>query len=183
MEPIHAAVPVVNAAIETCRRYHVPIVYVRQIVSPDTVLPNFLARFQSPAECPVRVGTWGAEFYAQLTPPRSCDLLVEKPCYDGFQDTALDVALRARRIHTCLYAGFDSNVCVEATARHGFVLGYYSVLLSDAAAGDSPAEHTACVSRWRSYLGPVVACAELEAAWVLSGRTGSRGGVGAAEGA
>jgi hypothetical protein len=37
--------------------------------------------------------------------------------------------LRGLGIRTCVYAGFASNVCVESTARHGFVQGYYSVLL------------------------------------------------------
>ena len=77
----------------------------------------------------------------------------------------LDVTLRGLGIRTCVYAGFASNVCVEATARHGFVQGYYSVLLSDASAAGTTGEHDACQTTFKVFYGPVLSTNELFEIW------------------
>ena len=65
----------------------------------------------------------------------------------------------------CVYAGFASNVCVEATARHGFVQGYYSVLLADATAAGTTAEHDACQTTFKVFYGPVLKTNEVVDIW------------------
>jgi ureidoacrylate peracid hydrolase len=64
-----------------------------------------------------------------------------------------------------VYVGFASNVCVEATARHGFEMGYYTALLHDASAGDTPAGHQRCLETWRGFYGPVMTVCELAELW------------------
>jgi nicotinamidase-related amidase len=162
---IQAAVEGVNRVILLSRRAGMPVVYVREIVSRKTVLPNFLTRCGDFDHCPAREGTWGADWYAGLTKPLPDEAIIDKPCYDGFQDSMLDVTLRHLGARTCLYAGFASNVCVEATARHGFVLGYYTVLVTDATAGDSASGHTACLQQWQAYYGPLMTTDSLERVW------------------
>jgi ureidoacrylate peracid hydrolase len=113
----------------------------------------------------VQEASWGAEWFAELASPREDEAVVEKPAYDGFNQSRLDQTLKHLDVRTCVYVGFASNVCVEATARHGFEKGYYTVLLWDASAGDSPAAHELCRAMWRSFYGPVLAVAELRASW------------------
>jgi ureidoacrylate peracid hydrolase len=163
---IQTAVEGVNRAIVLSRRAAIPVIYVREIVGRKTVLPNFLTRCGEFDDCPVREGTWGAEWYEGLITPLSDEPVIDKPCYDGFQDSTLDVTLRALGARTCLYVGFASNVCVEATARHGFVLGYYTVLVTDGTAGDCADGHAACLRQWQTYYGPLTTSEALERIWV-----------------
>jgi nicotinamidase-related amidase len=162
---MQAAIPCINEFIRLARATGVPVIYLREVISAATVLPNFLALFGEFEHIAVREGTWGAELYDQLVQPAEGDRVVVKPCYDGFEDTNLDVTLRSLGIRTVLYAGFASNVCVEATARHGFVKGYYSVLLSDATGAATPEEHTACERVFKVFYGPVTRTAEVAAIW------------------
>ena len=61
--------------------------------------------------------------------------------------------------------------CVEATARHGFVQGYYSVLLSDASAAGTTGEHDACQTTFKVFYGPVVTTKEVVDIWAKVGQT------------
>lgn len=165
MKDILTAVDGVNNAINICRREGLPVVYVQEVVSRMTVSPPYLTRCGDFEHCPAQLGTWGAEWFEGLERPRSGDLVVQKPSYDGFQDTQLDVALRSAGIRSCLYVGIASNVCVDATALHGFLLGYYTVLLKDGTAGDSMAGHDALLRKWETFYGPVITTTTLSDIW------------------
>jgi nicotinamidase-related amidase len=173
MTQIQAAVPKINAFVQVCRSHSVPVIFVREVISASTVLPNFLSLFGEFEHIAVREGTWGAEFYEGLIRPAPGERVIVKPCYDGFEDTNLDVTLRSLGIKTCLYAGFASNVCVEATARHGFVKGYYSVLLTDASAAGTPGEHEACQRVFRVFYGPVEETHHITEIWEGEGEGAS----------
>jgi ureidoacrylate peracid hydrolase len=165
MTYIQTALPRVNAVIKDARRLGVKVIYLQEWIRRDTILPNFITQFGDFVHIAVRADTWGAEFHPDLVEPEANEPIVRKPCYDGFQDTSLDVTLRASGIRTCMYAGFASNVCVEATARHGFVQGYYSVLLSDATAAGTTAEHDACQTTFKVFYGPVLKVSEAVDIW------------------
>ncbi|MBN8899411.1 MAG: pyrimidine utilization protein B [Rhodospirillales bacterium 69-11] len=64
--------------------------------------------------------------------PQAGDLVVPKPRYSAFFNTALDSMLRARGIRTLVFTGIATNVCVESTLRDGFFLEYFGILLHDA---------------------------------------------------
>jgi len=165
MSYIQAALPRVNAVIKDARRLGVKVIYLQEWIRRDTILPNFITQFGDFDHIAVRADTWGSEFHPDLVKPEPGEAIVRKPCYDGFQDTNLDVTLRASGIKTCVYAGFASNVCVEATARHGFVQGYYYVLLADATAAGTTAEHDACQTTFKVFYGPVLKTNEVVDIW------------------
>ena len=169
MSYIQAALQKDNEAIKNARRLGVKVIYLQEWISKETILPNFITQFGDFEHIAVRANTWGAEFHPDLVQPEPGEIVVRKPCYDGFQDTNLDVTLRGLGIRTCVYAGFASNVCVEATARHGFVQGYYSVLLSDASAAGSTGEHDACQTTFKVFYGPVVDTKEVFEIWARAG--------------
>jgi nicotinamidase-related amidase len=165
MRFIQSALPVVNEAITVCRERGIQVIYLQEWISKHTILPNFISQFGDFDHIAVRADTWGAEFHPDLVKPEPGEPVIRKPCYDGFQDTNLDVTLRSLGIRTCVYAGFASNVCVESTARHGFVQGYYTVLLSDASAAGTEEEHNACQSTFKVFYGPVMTLRELVTTW------------------
>ena len=53
---------------------------------------------------------------------------------DQHIDTDLDVILRSKEIKSLIMTGVATNVCVESTARDGFMNDYYVVFVSDCTA-------------------------------------------------
>ena len=83
-------------------------------------------------------GTWDYALVEALQPQGS-DLVIPKPRYSAFFNTALDSMLRARGIRTLVFCGIATNVCVESTLRDGYHLEYFAVLLEDATHQAGPA--------------------------------------------
>ncbi|MEJ4043426.1 pyrimidine utilization protein B [Erwinia sp. SLM-02] len=76
-------------------------------------------------------GTWDYQLVDQLT-PQPGDIVLPKPRYSGFFNTALDSMLRSRGIRHLVFTGIATNVCVESTLRDGFFLEYFGIVLEDA---------------------------------------------------
>ena len=165
MNHVQASLPRINDAIRTARAAGVHVIYLQEVISKATLLPNFRTIFGDFDHVAVREGTWGAEFMDDLLQPQESERVIRKPCYDGFQDTALDVTLRAFGVRTCIYVGCATNVCVEATARHGFVQGYYTSLLEDACGALTVQEHDATLDTFRVFYGPVLRVEALATLW------------------
>ena len=165
MTHVQAAFPHINDAIRAARSVGVQVIYLQEVISKSTLLPNFVSLFGGFDDVAVREGTWGAEFVDGLLAPDPGEPVIRKPCYDGFQDSSLDVTLRALGIRTCIYCGGATNVCVESTARHGFVKGYYTVLLDDACGAANAREHEATLDVFRVFYGPVLDVEEVAQAW------------------
>jgi ureidoacrylate peracid hydrolase len=83
-------------------------------------------------------GTWDYDLVDQLK-PQDGDIVIAKPRYSAFYNTALDSVLRARGIKNLAFCGIATNVCVESTLRDGFFLEYFGVLLEDATHQAGPA--------------------------------------------
>jgi ureidoacrylate peracid hydrolase len=77
--------------------------------------------------------TWNTEIVAALAPEPD-DLVVAKHRYSGFYETDLDRLLRAAGIHTLIFTGATTSVCVESTLRDAFYRDYRCVLLRDCTA-------------------------------------------------
>jgi len=106
-------------------------------------------------------GTWDSAIVDDLT-PRAEDLVVTKTRYSGFARTNLDEELRARGIQYLFFCGITTNVCVETTLRHAFVLDYWPILLRDAAMpAGPPAMHEATLFNVESFFGWTIGAEEL----------------------
>jgi nicotinamidase-related amidase len=161
---VQAAIPRMNEAIEEARHCGVRVVYLSEVISRATLLPNVISLSSSRGDSAAREGTWGAEFFEGLLQPAEKDMIIQKSSYDGFEHTSLDVRLRALGIRTCVYCGGATNG-VESTARHGFVAGYYTAFLYDACGAASANEQWATMETFRRRLGPVLSVADASKAW------------------
>lgn len=83
-------------------------------------------------------GTWDYALVDRLQ-PQAGDIVIEKPRYSAFYNTALDSMLRARGIRNLAFCGIATNVCVESTLRDGYHREYFGVLLEDATHQAGPA--------------------------------------------
>lgn len=98
-------------------------------------------------------GGWDFELIDALQPLPQ-DLVIEKPRYSGFFNTALDSMLRCRGIRNLVFVGIATNVCVESTLRDGFFLEYFGVALKDACYQAGPTEaHEASLYNIKTFFG------------------------------
>ena len=102
-------------------------------------------------------GSWDFELIDELQ-PLAQDIVIEKPRYSGFFNTALDSMLRSKGIRNLVFVGIATNVCVESTLRDGFFLEYFGVVLADACYQAGPAEaHAASLYNIKIFFGWVSA--------------------------
>lgn len=98
-------------------------------------------------------GTWDFAIVDDLR-PQAGDLVIVKSRYSGFANTALDAELKSRGIRYLFFTGIATNVCVETTLRHGFVLDYWPILITDSVmAAGPPAMQEATLFNVETYFG------------------------------
>jgi ureidoacrylate peracid hydrolase len=85
------------------------------------------------------------------------DLRVRKNRYSAFFPGACELPqqLRSRSIDTVLVAGTMTNVCCEASARDAMMDGFKTIVVSDANAARSDAEHVASLATILQFFGDV----------------------------
>ena len=76
-------------------------------------------------------GSWDYALVDALKPEPG-DIVMAKPRYSGFYNTALDSTLRGRGVNTLVFTGIATNVCVESTLRDGFHREFFGIVLADA---------------------------------------------------
>jgi ureidoacrylate peracid hydrolase len=104
-----------------------------------------------------------AEFYEVI--PRPGEVIIPKYKYSGFVSTYLDQYLRTKRITTLIITGLSTNVCVESTARDGFMREYYVVIPSDLTEGTSTEAKKCSLSNLDMFFGEVVSSNEILECW------------------
>ncbi|MGH8669440.1 MAG: isochorismatase family protein, partial [Burkholderiales bacterium] len=88
---------------------------------------------------------------------RAGDLRVAKNRYSAFFPGASELPeiLGKRSIDTVLIAGTMTNVCCEASARDAMAGGFKTVVVADANAARSEAEHVASLATIAQFVGDV----------------------------
>ena len=160
--------------LESARRASIPVVYLQMGFKPDLSnsggpsAPNWhkelaLRLMACRPELKGKLlteGTWDFAMVDELK-PQPGDLVVVKSRYSGFANTALDTELKARGIQYLLFTGIATNVCVETTLRHAFVLDYWPILIADAVmAAGPPAMQEATLFNVETYFGWTIPASE-----------------------
>jgi len=109
-------------------------------------------------------GSWEGDFYGDVRPLPG-DPVVTKHRYSAFHNTDLDSILRSHGIRTIVLTGVATNVCVETTAREGFVRDYYVVLTADGTATYSAEDHNATLRNIDRFFGEVTTIENLRSVW------------------
>lgn len=148
------------------RRVGTPVIFTQAVHSRWTDSQAWSTRLHGlevelPRHC--REGSWGADFY-QVTPQEDERVLVKRR-YSAFYGTDLDVMLRAMGIKTLLMTGVATNVCVETTARDGFMRDYHIVFLADCTAAYDREDHQASLNNISKFFGMVAASREVLEVW------------------
>ncbi|MDB5415181.1 MAG: hypothetical protein JWR10_3516 [Rubritepida sp.] len=164
-------VPTINGLAETLRQAGGMVCWV-QNASDERSREEWsvLEQQASPARRAARIrsispGTAGHAFWPDLD-IRAGDEIVPKFRYSCFIRGASDLEgrLRSRGIDTVLITGTLTNVCCESTARDAMMLNFRTIMVADANAAMSDAEHNASLTSFYLYFGDVQTVAEVEAA-------------------
>jgi ureidoacrylate peracid hydrolase len=108
--------------------------------------------------------SWEGDFFGDVA-PRPGDPIVTKHRFSAFHNTDLDTILRSHGIRTLVMTGVASNVCVETTAREGFVRDYYVVFLEDGTAAYRDEDHAATLRVIDRFFGEVASIDDVAGAW------------------
>jgi len=87
------------------------------------------------------------------------DLVVEKNRFSAFIQGSSDLAarLRARGLDTVLVTGTVTNVCCESTARDAMMLNFKTIMVTDANAATTDADHAAALIAFYLTFGDIMA--------------------------
>jgi len=160
------AVKRLNIFIQRARQAGVLVVWVRLVISDDKRRPNVKAmRGDGDAIMVAREGSDGINWYSEIVQPLPTEHIVTKWSYDAFADTELNLLLSSKGVKTLLFTGFATNVCVETTARDGYIKGYYVVLVSDCTEAYTRQEYESAVFNIKTYFGKVATSSEIIRIW------------------
>ena len=101
-------------------------------------------------------GTEGVDIHASVA-PRAGETVIQKNFPNSFRDTPLLEHLRALDIDHLLIAGMMTHMCVDATTRAAFDLGFSCSLA-----------HDACATRALAFGGQRVPAAQVHAAFLAA---------------
>ena len=110
----------------------------------------------------LRRGTHGQALHADLD-VQAGDMKVEKSRFSAFiqGSSDLDKLLKTHGIDTVLVTGTVTNTCCESTARDAMMLNYKTVMVSDANAAATDAEHNATLGNILRIFGDVMSTDEV----------------------
>jgi nicotinamidase-related amidase len=101
-------------------------------------------------------GTPGAEIHPGVVPGAG-ETVITKAWPNSFRDTPLGQTLAASHASRLVVAGMMTHMCVDATVRAAFDLGYAVTVLADA-----------CATRDLTHDGRLVAAADVQAAFLAA---------------
>ncbi len=175
---VHArdAIGPCNRLAEAMRKAGGTVIWMRQTTSdaPSLAMPHWQYDRSDPFVARAIAALRRGEASHDLDPALARDagdLVLDKYRYGAFScpDGALEKALRALRIETLVLTGTLTNVCVESTAREGNMRGWKVIVVSDACAAVTDAEHNAALMNLRLNFADVRTSGEVLATLEVAG--------------
>jgi nicotinamidase-related amidase len=161
--PARAIVPAINRLAAATRAAGGHVVWVKNTSTAEmhdtwSVFNNCL---MTPDKRDLRtktqdVGHEGHQLYAALD-AKPEDAHIVKRRFSAFIQGSSDIVahLRARGIDTIMVAGTATNVCCESSARDAMMLNFKTLMISDACATYTDAEHNATLATFYMIFGDV----------------------------
>lgn len=160
-----AIVPRVRALIDAAREYGVPVFWLRACYRPELLPVSMRTKLieQGIVDICCDRGSWGYDWHG--VQPLASEPVLEKHSHDGFTGTGLERQLLVRGIRTLVFAGVQTNICIEATLRHAHALGFYCVVPADCVASHTAPAHEATLNNVRFLLGDVTRLDDVADQW------------------
>jgi|YelNatPaOPRAMG01_1025707.scaffolds.fasta_scaffold00916_3 ureidoacrylate peracid hydrolase len=157
LKPVQDTVVKIKKLLEFCRKNGIIVIFTQTIHLSYTDSNTWKRRSAEKANdmgiC--RQGSTGSEIIEDLAPLNG-EPIVIKHRYDAFLDTDLDLILRSKGIRNILIAGTQTNLCVDTTARHGFMLDYSTILVEDCISTPETDLHLPMIRNFEANFGFVM---------------------------
>jgi ureidoacrylate peracid hydrolase len=159
-----AVVPEIMALVGAARAHGVPVFWIKANYDPERLPEGMLAkqREKSLAVC-CGTGSWGNDLYGVTPIPG--EAVIEKNSYSAFAGTGVEQQLRDRGVRTLVFAGVQTNVCVETSLRDAVCRGFYAVLAADCVASHTPPLHEVTLKNVQFLFGDVLDRNAIATAW------------------
>ena len=162
MKPVQDTVDRIKNLLEFCRKNGIIVIFTQTVHLPYTDSDTWKRRSAEKANdigiC--RQGSTGSDIIEDLAPLKG-EAVVIKHRYDAFLDTDLDLILRSNGIRNILIAGTQTNLCVDTTARHGFMLDYSTVLVEDCISTPETEFHLPIIRNFEANFGFVMSSSKI----------------------
>ncbi|WP_010530595.1 cysteine hydrolase family protein [Lentibacillus jeotgali] len=130
--------------LNVARRENIPIIHTISEHSVWSQSPSRKERFgrqeQKNTLSYCQPGTWGANIY-HLFEPEPNEKVIIKHRYSAFLYTNLELILRASQIEHIILVGIYTNVCIDSTARDGYMRDFCVTVPYDCVASDDEEKH------------------------------------------
>lgn len=160
--PVGDMLPRLQHFVDEARRALDLVIFTRQTLNPHLRSPATIEHYNragmSRPFVPSREDFYGVE-------PAEGDIVLSKHKYSAFVATHLDALLRSNGIETVIVTGVATNVCVESTVRHGFMLDYQMVVPRDLTAGVDDSFKEMSLRNIALFFGEVVESEDILTAW------------------
>jgi len=156
-------IPNLQRLLTAARAAGTAVIFIQTIHESATDSAAWAWRLAGSVGGSCRKDTWGAEFTEVA--PLPDEPVVIKHRYSAFINTRLDSVLRTLKVENLIMTGVATNVCVESTARQGFMLDYNIVFMSDCTAAFTTSEHEMALYNIRTHFGVVATSGDVIAAW------------------
>jgi ureidoacrylate peracid hydrolase len=159
-----AVAPEIIALVDAARTHRIPVYWIKANYDPDRLPEGMLVkqRENSTAIC-CGTGSWGIDFYAVV--PGDGETVIEKNSYSAFAGTDAEARLRASGVKTIVFAGVQTNVCVESSLRDAVCRGFYAVAAKDCVASHTLPLHEATLKNVQFLFGDVIDRHRIAAVW------------------
>jgi ureidoacrylate peracid hydrolase len=161
-----AMIPTLQRLLAAAREHGTNVVFIQTIHEPSTDSDAWVGRRANPDAKNCLKGTWGAEFTGIA--PLESEPVVIKHRYSAFLNTRLESVLHTLKVENIIVLGVATNVCVESTSRHGFMLDYHTVLVSDCSAAYDQTAHDMTMRTHTQNFGVVATAQEIIDAWAAT---------------
>lgn len=165
---VNKMMPRLQALLQSAREHGIPVIFLQTNHEKATDSEVWLSRFKDGINPICHTGSWGAEFFE--ISPLETDIVVKKHRYSGFIHTRLESVLQTLKVETLVMTGVSTNLCVESTARDGFMMDYRIVLMKDACAAFSQEEHDMTVKTIDTYFGMAADSTDVITFWQHSSK-------------
>ena len=154
---VQKTVPNMIDFVQETRKLGLPIAFIKGVYDKKYLTQNIHERYKAKGlEKQCQSGTWGSDFYE--IQPEENDVTIVKHRYDAFTNPELEKWLKENNIDTLVLTGFSSDVCVDSTARSGFMKGFYITAIKNCLA--SLGNKARDMEFYRNYYGAEVMDAE-----------------------
>lgn len=168
LQLIKPVFPQIKKLLKGARKQNIPIIHAISEHSVWTDSPSQKERLgrtnQSAEFTYCEPGSWGAEIY-QLFTPLQQEKTVVKHRYSAFYHTDLALILRSLHVKHIILVGLYTNVCVDSTARDGYMRDFFVTVPKDCVVSNDPQKHSYALDLLTDTFAEVVSSDKILNAW------------------